>query len=163
MVIHKITISSCLVVAYPDMWLVSKVSFLNLLSVYTRKSGNEGVRAKLFPIIKLLSLQLKRLFSSFTLGEIIWRVTIEASRATVEKTVSDDLHYWKVWARWMSRLLSDAPEKSRMAVARKFLGIFQSEGEKFFARIIGDKTWVNHSVPEEKQYGKHSTYCRGSQ
>lgn len=97
------------------MWLVSKVSFLNLLSVYTRKSGNEGVRANLSrPTVSNNQIII------FTTQEIIQQFYFGWNYLTCDYW-SKSGYSWKNCFRWSTLLksLSEVDVKIIVRCTRK--------------------------------------------
>ena len=89
-----------------------------------------------------------------TIDEILVRLPpgIEIRRSSIGKILTDDLHYRKVCARWVPRLLTDIHKQQRMNSARIFLEMHGREGGQLISRIVtGDETWVHHATPETKR------------
>lgn len=76
----------------------------------------------------------------------------DVSRTVLYRTVTEDLHYRKLCARWVPKMLTLDHKQQRMASALEFLTRYEKEGETFLRRIVtGDETWVRLSTPESKQ------------
>lgn len=84
------------------------------------------------------------------------RVTIDeisenfsnVSRTVIHEIVKDHLHYAKICARWVPRMLTDEHKSTRMAAALTFLERYSREEDSFLTRIVtGDETWVCYATP----------------
>lgn len=88
------------------------------------------------------------------------RVTIDeisehfpnVSRTIIHELVKHHLHYAKICARWVPRMLTDEHKNKRMAAALTFLERYSVEGDSFLTRIVtGDETWICYASPESKR------------
>jgi hypothetical protein len=74
--------------------------------------------------------------------------------------VAEGLHYHKVCARQMPKMLTDEQKMQHKTSALMFLQRYNIEGEKFLYHIVtGDKTWISYSNNEMKKQSlvlKHS-------
>jgi len=76
----------------------------------------------------------------------------EVSKTTIHETVTERLGYRKLWARWVSKILTDDHKTKRMGSALKFLMRYAQEGDEFLDSIVtGDEILVFHQTPESKQ------------
>lgn len=67
------------------------------------------------------------------------------SYGSAQSTISDELGFRKVCARWVPRLLREDQKANRLAVCERLLARYQAEGDKFLRHIVTcDKTWVHH-------------------
>jgi len=80
------------------------------------------------------------------------RIIPEMSKTTIHETVTEELGYRKLCARWVPKMLTDDHKMKRMGSALKFLTRYAQEGDEFLGSIVtGDETWVFHNTPESKQ------------
>ena len=75
----------------------------------------------------------------------------EISRTILYETVTEKLHYHKICARWVPKMLIEAYKNQRMVVARRFLVQYCAERDEYLKRIVtGDKTWFSYVNTETK-------------
>jgi hypothetical protein len=75
--------------------------------------------------------------------------------------VVEGMHYHKVCARWVPKVLTEEQKKKQHKTpALMFLQQYNNKGEKFLDHIVTrDKTWISYSNNETKQQSmvwKHS-------
>lgn len=89
-----------------------------------------------------------------TLDEILSALppSVEISRASLHRIITEDLKLSKVCARWVPRLLSEHHKEQRVDAALQFQQFFDDEGDSLFDRIVtGDETWIHNWTPESKR------------
>jgi len=69
----------------------------------------------------------------------------------VNDTVSSHLGFWKVCARWVTKI-TEKHKKQHVACALTFLMCYHKEGDGMLSHIVtGDEIWVSHITLESKQ------------
>lgn len=85
------------------------------------------------------------------------------NRDSTHTILANNLQYWKLLARRVSKMVTAEHKVKRVECARKFLTSFEEEGKEFLdSIIIGDETLVQYYIPKTKQQSKqwrhtHST------
>ena len=96
--------------------------------------------------VELLILDNRRI----TIREISEEVGI--SVGSVEDIVKKDLHFSKVSARWIPRILTTEHRQKRVEICQNLLQRYTEEGDTFLESILTcDETWVHYSTPESKR------------
>jgi len=87
----------------------------------------------------------------FTNSEL-WTCFPEISHTSLFEIVPESLHYHKICARWVPRMLTDEKRNLRMSSAFTFLQRYHSEWEKFLDHIVtGDGPWISCRNIETKK------------
>lgn len=87
----------------------------------------------------------------FTIDELHEKFQ-QVSRSVIYAIVSEQLHYKKICARWVPKMLTDEHKTKRLAHALSFLERYDKEGDEFLSHIVtGDETWVSYYTPETKR------------
>lgn len=87
----------------------------------------------------------------FTISELMVKFP-EVSRSSLYSIVTEQLHYKKLCARWVPKMLTDSHKSFRMASALDFLDRYHKDGEDLLESIVtGDETWVQYYTPETKR------------
>jgi hypothetical protein len=74
------------------------------------------------------------------------------SRSLLHKIVTEHLHYHKLCARWVPKMLTDDHKSKHMGAALNFLVWYHNEGDEFLNHTVtGDETCISHVTPENKQ------------
>jgi len=80
------------------------------------------------------------------------------SQGTVHNILSTELNVYKVYIRWVPRLLTDDEKKARVAHSTSFLRRLEQERDSLLGRIVTtDETWISLYDPETK---RESMVCR---
>ena len=86
-----------------------------------------------------------------TVCELCKRIP-EVSKSTIDKILTKHLHYRKVYARWVPKMITEVHKRQHVETAHRFLEHYAEQGEKFLDSIvIGDKAWVHFMTPETKE------------
>ena len=89
----------------------------------------------------------------FTVQDIARKVGISLS--TVHLILKKHLKVRKIFAIWVSHLLTDEQNRQRVKVAEKLLQMFQTCDKKQFANVVrGDENWVHYFEPVRKVSNK---------
>jgi histone-lysine N-methyltransferase SETMAR len=87
----------------------------------------------------------------FTVSELSTHFLL-ISHSLLHEIVMEHLHYHKLCARWVPKMLTDDHKTKCMGVALNFLVRYRNEGDEFLNHIVtGDETWISHVTPENKQ------------
>lgn len=75
------------------------------------------------------------------------------SRSVVYQIVIDNLHYKKVCARWVPKILTEEHKTKRLAHSLSFFERYNKEGEEFLSHIvIVREAWVAYYTLETKRH-----------
>jgi hypothetical protein len=82
----------------------------------------------------------------------IHHISPKVSKITIHEAVTEKLGYRKLYARWVSEILTEDHKTKLIVPALKFLTRCTEEGDEFLDSIMtGDETWSFHHTPESKQ------------
>ena len=77
---------------------------------------------------------------------------IGISFGAVLSILTDILGMIKVSARWVPRMLTKHQKKSRLAISKYPLSLYEDDPKEVMHRVVTqEETWVNHFVPEAKR------------
>ena len=86
------------------------------------------------------------------------RIIPEMSKTTIHETVTEELGYRKLCARWVPKMLTDDHKMKRMGSALKFLTRYAQEDEFLDSIVTGDEKWVFHTLlnPSKSLQWRHT-------
>lgn len=112
-----------------------------------QRSGRPSVSAETIAKVEQAMLDDRRV----TVRELCERIP-EVSKSTIDKILTEHLHYRKVCARWVPKMLTEDHKRQRVEAARAFLERYAEQGEEMLDSIVtGDETWVHYTTPETKE------------
>nr|XP_015916217.1 uncharacterized protein LOC107446157 [Parasteatoda tepidariorum] len=79
------------------------------------------------------------------------------SKSCIHNILRVRLGYAKVWARWVSKMLTDDYDnkRTRVEVACEFLHAYETDGKEFLDFVVTwDETWVHYMTPETKEQSR---------
>ena len=101
-----------------------------------------------------------RINRCFTISELSDNFP-EVSWTTLCKIIIEKLHYDKLCARWVPKMLTEVYKTQRMSKGRKFLVHYCAEGDKYNKRTVtGDETIIlcmNVEIKQQSMQWKHSS------
>ncbi|XP_031622603.1 protein GVQW3-like [Contarinia nasturtii] len=75
----------------------------------------------------------------------------DVSERSIFRILHEKLLMTKVCSRWIPRTLNIAQKEERIAAAREFLELLESNEEDTFERVVtGDELWIHYYDPELK-------------
>ena len=78
--------------------------------------------------------------------------SIASDVGAVQSNRTDILGMSKVWARWVSRMLTNYQKRTRLNISRNFLSHYEDDPSGFIEQVVTqDGTWVHHFDPESKK------------
>ena len=83
-----------------------------------------------------------------TLRKLVEEVGI--SRGSVHSILTEDLCMWRVWAKFIPKLLTEQQKELHMEIAQDMLNCANNDLEFTKTIITGDETWVYGYDPENK-------------
>lgn len=76
---------------------------------------------------------------------------LSLSRTAIFAILHDHLHYRKLCARWVPRILTDVQKLVRHDLSRQLLDMYEEDPRDFERRLITcDETWLHHYDPASK-------------
>jgi len=76
----------------------------------------------------------------------------QISWSLLHQIVSDKVNFWKLYANWVPKMLTEEHKLKQQASTFDFLTQYSEEGENFLSHLVtGNETWMLHEAPKLKQ------------
>ena len=77
---------------------------------------------------------------------------LEVSKSTINKILTEHLHYCKKCARWVLKMLTEDRKQQCVIAAHGFLERCAEQSEELLDSIVTvDETWIHYMTPETKE------------